>query len=71
MNAKGKRKLINSLTAAIDEWLETENPNESVGCYIGYISGATTKLMATVAITLLEANSDAQRYAVQEGLLNQ
>lgn len=69
MNIRGKNKLIASLTTVIDKWLETVEPNAFDETDIGYVGEKTTKLMATVAITLLEANSEAQRYAMKEGFV--
>lgn len=69
MNPNGKKKLIKSLEAAIQDWFDREEPNSKASTDVGWIGDRTVELMATVAITALELNSDAQKYMDKEGLI--
>lgn len=67
MNATGKKQLIESLSKAIQKWLDDADPNSEIKTDIGYIGEKTVKLMAALSIAALELNSEAQENAVKEG----
>lgn len=69
MTPDGKKQLIKSLTTAIDDWLEREDPNSHDGMDVGWIGDRTVELMATLAITALELSSDAQKWMDKDGLI--
>ena len=69
MTPDGKKKLIKSLAIAIEDWIDREDPNSKDGTDVGWIGDRTVELMATLAITALELNSDAQQYMNKEGLI--
>lgn len=57
-----------SLTKAIGEWAEKVS-EDAAWEEIGYVPGDLERLMATAAITVLEAVADTQEYLEKEGLM--
>lgn len=69
MNSKGKQKLIESLAEKIEEWEREIDPNSYDETDIGFVGKKTWILMATVAVTALELNAEAQKVAIKDGFL--
>lgn len=65
-----RRKMQNEITELIDNWIEEKNVNDSdlwEDAEIGYLHQGAGDQMATAALLVLFAISDAQKYAQEEG----
>lgn len=69
MNAHGKRKLIKSLSASLQDWFDEIDPNSEESTDVGWLGDDYIKQLATIVVTALELNRASQEYMEKEGLL--
>lgn len=69
MNQRGKNELIKSLAPVIEEWIASVDANSEDRTDIGFVGERTPELLASLVITALELNGEAQQNAVKEGYL--